>query len=191
VRPVAVLGGDPRHQPGQPVRRQQQVQRARGAQRVPRTDRLADPLGIEPRGPERALRIAVDRFQHALAVALEQQLPAPHPDVLDAPQVRHQRGLARGRDRHGGGDLDLHPEALVVLPDARDPHPLALLEVRDRPDQRDVVAIPVGIDHGEAGVVAEPAPPADQDLVLERSAGRAVDHRGERSRWSGHRLHRS
>ena len=41
VRALAVVLGDPRHEPGEPVRREQQVQLARGAQGVPRLDRLA------------------------------------------------------------------------------------------------------------------------------------------------------
>jgi hypothetical protein len=73
-------------------------------------------------------------------------------------------------------DLDLQPVAPVVLPDPGDPHALALLEVRDRPDQDDLVPVAVAVEHGEAGLVARPAPAHDQHLVLERGAWGAFDH---------------
>ena len=72
VRAVAVLGRDPRHEPGQPVRREQQVQRARGAQPVPGPDRLVDPFRTQSDRPERPPRVGVDRPQHVVAVALQQ-----------------------------------------------------------------------------------------------------------------------
>ena len=61
VRPLAhhavpaagVVLLDPRHQPGEPVRRQQQVQRARGAQLVPGAHRLAGAPRAQPDRAER------------------------------------------------------------------------------------------------------------------------------------------
>ena len=176
VRAVAVLGRDPRHQPGEPVRREQEVQRAGGAQAVPRADRLVGPLRVQPRGPERARRVLVDREQHVVAVALQQPRRPPDADVLDAPQVGDQRLVARGRHRLGDPHLDLQAEALVVGPHALDPHPLALLEVRERPDEHDVVALAIGVDDGEAGVLGREAQPPHHHLVRERRPGLAVDH---------------
>ena len=94
----------------------------------------------------------------------------------DALEVGEQRRLAAGRERLGGRDLDLQPVAAVVLPLAADADPLALLEVADRPDEHDLVAGALRVDDREARLVARPAAPSDQDLVLERRAGDALDH---------------
>ena len=101
----------------------------------------------------------------------------PAPDVPDPLEVGEQRGVARRREWLGGRDLDLQPVAPVVLPEAVDADPLALLEVGDRSDEHDLVAGAVGVDDREARLVARPAEPPDDDLVLERRAGDALDHR--------------
>ena len=44
------------------------------------------------------------------------------------------------------------------------------------PDEHDLVAVAVGVDDREARLVARPAAPPDEDLVLERRAGDALDH---------------
>ena len=58
------------------VRRQQQVQRAGGAQLVPGVHRLADAARAQPDRAERGVRVAVDRLQHVLAVGAQQLLGA-------------------------------------------------------------------------------------------------------------------
>jgi hypothetical protein len=167
---------DARDQPREPVRREQEVQRAARAQLVPRLDRLIDAPRAETEAAEGRARILVDDLEHALAVEVQEPLGAPAADVADPLEVDEQRGLARRRERLGGGDLDLEPVAAVVLPLPADADPLALLEVGDRPDEHDLVAVAVGVDDREAGLVARPAAPPDEDLVLERRAGNALDH---------------
>ena len=148
---------DARDQPGEAVRCEQEVQRPARAELVPGLDRLGDPPRAEAQAAEGGLRVAVDDLEHVLAVELEQPLGSPAADVPDALQIDEQRGLAGGRERLGGRDLDLQPVALVVLPLAADPDPLALLEVGDGPDERDLVAVAVGVDDREARLVARPA----------------------------------
>ena len=131
---------------------------------------------LRPRRRKAALRVAVDDLEYVLAVELEKPLGSPAADVADPLEVDEQRGLAGGRERLGGRDLDLQAVALVVLPLAADADPLALLEVGDRPDEHDLVAGAVGVDDREARLVARPAAPPDEDLVLERRAGDALDH---------------
>ena len=167
VRPLAVLGGDPRDEPGESVRREQQVQGARGAQRVPGLGGLAVARRLQADAAEREPRVLVDHVEHVLAVAIEQLGGAGRADVADALQIRHQRLVARRRDGLGQRDLDLRPVALVVVPDAADLHVLAFLQVRERADQHELVAAAVGIDHREAGLLAGEADAADDDLVLE------------------------
>ena len=155
ARPVVLL--DARDEPGEAVRREQEVQRSARAQLVPGLDRLGDPPRAEAEAAEGGLRVAVDDLEHVVAVEVEQPLGSPAADVPDALEVDEQRGLAGGRERLGGRDLDLQPVALVVLPLAADADPLALLEVGDRPDERDLVAVAVGVDDREARLVARPA----------------------------------
>ena len=176
MRSWAVVLLDAGDEPGEAVWGEQEVQGAARAEFVPGLDRFSDPARAEPHAAERGLRIAVDDLEHVLAVELEQALGSPSADVTDALQIHEQRGLARGRERLGGGDLDLQPVALVVLPLAADPDPLALLEVGDRPDERDLVAVPLGVDDREARLVARPATPPDQDLILKGCTGDALDH---------------
>ena len=176
ARTIPVLLRDPRHQPRQPVGREQQVQRAGGAQPVPRADRLVDALRVQPGLAERGARVVVDRLEHAVPVALEQSSRPAAADVLDALEIRDQRELARRCDGLGEADLDLHAEALVVVPGAGDADPLALLQVRERPDQHHVVALTVGVDDREARVLTRPAQAPDHDLVVELGSWLAVDH---------------
>ena len=177
VRLVAVLLLDPRHEPGEPVRREQQVQRAGGPQGVPRPDRLVGPPRVEPRPPERAARVMVDHREDLLAVAVEQLLRAAGADVADALEVGEQRGVARRRQRLGLADAHLEAEAPVLLPGPAHADALARLEVRERADEDELVAVAVGVDDGEAGLVAGPAEADDRDLGLEGRAGRALDDR--------------
>src|SRR3954451_17163423 len=117
---------------------------------------------------------------------VEEPLGSRAADVPDPLEVDEQRGLASGRERLGGGDLDLQPVAAVVLPLTADPDPFPLLEVGNRPDERDLVAFPVGVDDREPGLIAGPAASADEDLILERRAGGALAHRVRsqpHSRW--------
>jgi hypothetical protein len=172
----AVVLLDARDQPREAVRGEEEVQGAAGAELVPGLDRLGDPPRAEPHAAEGGLRVAVDDLEHVLAVELEQALGSPASDVPDALQIHEQRGLAGRRERLGGSDLHLQPVALVVLPLAADTDPLALLEVGDRAHERDLVAVAVGVDDREAGVVARPATAPDQDLVLEPRARDAFDH---------------
>jgi hypothetical protein len=109
-------------------------------------------------------------------VALEQPGGAREPDVAHAPQVGEQGGVAGRGERLRHRHLDLQPEAPVVLPDAGHPGALALLQVRERPDQHDLVAVAVRVEHGEAGLLARPAAAADDHLVLERCSRGALDH---------------
>jgi hypothetical protein len=185
VRALAVVLGDPGHEPREPVRREQQVQRPAGAQLVPRLHRLVRALRVEAERAERAARVVVDRVEDAVAVAVQQLRRAAGAHVLDALEVREERGVARRRERLRRRDLDLHPEAAVVLPHAGDAHALALLEVRDQPDQDELVAVALGIDDGEAGLLARVAPSPDRDLALERAAGHALDHRHDDPRRRG------
>jgi hypothetical protein len=184
LRAVAVVARDAGDEPGEPVRREQEVERSGRAQPVPRPDRLVCAARAEPGGAECRVRVAVDRVQDAVAVAQQQPLGAARADVLDPPEVRGQGRVAGGRERLGAGDLDLQPEPPVVLPDAGDPHALPLLQVRDRPDQHELVSVAVGVDHGEARLVARPPPAADEHLALEGGAGRPLDH-GGRERIAG------
>ena len=177
MRALAVLLGDPRDEPGEPVRRELEVQRAARPQPVPGADRLVRSLRVQPDGAERAVRVGVDRLQHVRAVARQQLLRAAVAHVLDALEVGEQRGVARRGERLGGRDADLHPEAPVVLPGAADPRALALLEMGDRADQHELVAVALGVEHREAAVLAGEPDPPDRDLALERRAGRALDHR--------------
>ena len=177
MRALAVLLGDPRDEPGEPVRRELEVQRAARPQPVPGADRLVRAPRVQPDGAERAVRVGVDRLQHVRAVARQQLLRAAVAHVLDALEVGEQRGVARRGERLGGRDADLHPEAPVVLPGAADPRALALLEMGDRADQHELVAVALGVEHGEAAVLAGEPDPPDRDLALERRAGRALDHR--------------
>ena len=176
ARAVVVL--DAGDQPGEAVRREQEVQCPARAQLVPGLDRLADSSRAEAEAAERGARVAVDDLEHVLAVEVEQPLGSPAADVPHALEVDEQRGLARGRERLGCRDLDLQPVAAVVLPLAADADPLALLEVGERPHQRDLVAVAVGLDDREPRLVARPAEAPDEDLVLERRAGGALDHLG-------------
>jgi hypothetical protein len=70
----------------------------------------------------------------------------------------------------------------VVLPLAADSDALALLEVGDGANERDLVAVAVGVEDREARLVACPAAPADEDLVLERRARCALDQLHSRDR---------
>jgi hypothetical protein len=49
--------------------------------------------------------------------------------------------------------------------------------VRDRPHEHDLVAVVLGVDHREAGLLAEPAAAADEDLAVEGGTWRGIEHR--------------
>ena len=134
-------------------------------------------FGFSPMARNARVRVGVDQLEHVGAVPVE-QLPRPAgADVLDALEVREQRRVAGRGDRLGRRDADLHAEAAVVLPGAADPRALALLQVGDRPDEDDVVAVALGVEHGEAAVLAGEADPPDDHFALERRTRRALDHR--------------
>ena len=152
------------------MRREQQVQRAGGAQLVPGLHGLARAAGAQADRAERGLGVAVDRRQHVLAVVAQQLIGARAAHVPDAPEVGAERGLAGGRDRLGARHLDLRPVALVVLPGAADPYALALLEVGERPDEHDLVPVVLGVEHGPAALRVREALEPDQDLGRERSS---------------------
>ena len=191
---VAVVLGDPRDEPGEPVRREQQVQRAGRAQAVPRArpPRSCASGSARPRGTPRAGRASI-ASSTLLAVALEQRAARAGADVLDALEVGEQRGVAGRRERLGRRDLDLHPEAPVVLPDAARSAtrsrssrwasgPTRTISSPSRSASR--TAKPV------SSLAGEPHPP-DDDLVLERRAGRALDHSGRTRRLAPPRSVRS
>ncbi len=102
---------------------------------------------------ERRLRVPVDRVEHAGgAVALDQRGGALGADVLDPAQVGDQRlGVGR-RQRPRLGDLDLQPVAAVVDPGPDDVRALALLEVDQRADEHDRLAVGAA-----ASTTAQPA----------------------------------
>src|SRR6185436_9372461 len=112
-----------------------------------------DPPGAEAEAAEGEARVAVDHVKDVLAVEVEQPLGSRAADVPDALEVDEECGVARGRERLGGRDLDLEAVAAVVLPLAADADPLALLEVGDRSDERDLVAVSVGVEDREARLV--------------------------------------
>ena len=178
VRARAVVGVDARHEPGQPVGREQQVQAARGAQRVPRRRRRGRLAGAQAGLLERPARIGVDDVEHALAVHLVQAGGADAADPLDPLQVGDQRGRPARGDGLGPLHTHLQPEAPVVLPAAGDRHALARLQVAQVADEDDVVAVAVGLHDGEAGVGRGEADAVDGDLVLEARTGLAVRHVG-------------
>ena len=177
VRAVAVLLVDARHEPGEPVRREQQVQRARRAQRVPR----ARPPRPAPRVQARRRGSAARGSRSiasstCLAVARRAASARAGADVADALEVGEQRGVARGRQRLGGAHADLEPEAPVLLPGPLDPHPLARLEMGERADEDDLVPVAIGVEHREARLLARPAHARDHHLAAERRAGDPLDH---------------
>ncbi len=126
--------------------------------------------GFSPNERNAARRVAVDHVQDVVAVPRDQPRRPRGADVLDAPQVRRQR-RARRRDRLGDRHVHLQPVAPVLLPHAAHHRALARLQVPDRPDQHDLVPVPVGVEHAEAGVLAGEPAAADDDLTLECGAG--------------------
>ena len=170
VRRVAVVLVHAPDEPRQPVRREQQVQLARRPQPVPRLRGLARALRREPQPGECAARIGVDRVEHTLLpVALEQLRRPRGPDVLDPPQVRRQRRLAGGRERPRVAHLDLRAEARIVDPRALDRHALALLHVRQRADEHDLVAVVLAVEHREPALGVREAPATYDHLGTERA----------------------
>ena len=106
--------------------------------------------GLSPRRRNASPGSSSIVVEHVIAVLVQQLRRARAADVADALEVGQQRLLARRRDRLRDLDLDLRPEALVVLPDAGDADVLALLEVGERPDEHDVVAVAgLGVDDRE------------------------------------------
>ncbi len=182
VRGRAVVLGDPRDEPREAVGRQQQVQRAGRAQGVPRRDGLAGLARVEAGGLERGAGVGIDHVEHVVPVGVEQPLGALAADVAHAFEVGAQRRPAGRRERLRRLDLDLHAEALVVLPDAADRDALARLQVTDQPDQDDLVAVTVGLDDAEACLLGREAHALDRDRVLETGAGFALHTPNSRGR---------
>ena len=75
ARAVVLL--DARDQPGEAVRREQEVQGSARAQPVPGLDRLGDAARAEAEPAEGGARVAVDDVEHVLAVEVEQPLGSP------------------------------------------------------------------------------------------------------------------
>ena len=188
VRAVAVLVGDPRDEPRQPVRREQQVQRAGGAQRVPglRIASLAR-CGFRPTRRNASPGSSSIDVQHVVAVASPAAAPrGTPPTCLTRLQVGEQRLLAAtAGSARASVTLTCRPKRLssCQTPAIRDA--LALLEVR-RAARRARSRRPsrLGVDDREAGVVAREAQAADDDLVLERRARGSLDHLHDRI-WVG------
>jgi hypothetical protein len=116
-------------------------------------------------------RIAVDDLEHLVAMACQQPLGAARADVLDRAQQRDQRIRAGGADLQVL-DVELAPEARMLAPRALDLDGVALVQVRDRTRERDLLAVIAdGGQHREAAIVR--APTHRDDLSGE---GRGLRH---------------
>jgi len=138
-------------------------EQAHGAQRaliLPRADRRADPRLADARHlAQRAVGIAVDGGQDLLgAVALEQPLRSARPDVLDRAQVGEQGRLARGLLDPGALGHEAPAVARMALPAALHGDRLALVDVVERADEDDLLAVLA--DPGQHGEGAVGRPPA-------------------------------
>ena len=96
---VAELGVNRRHEVGETVRRQEQVQLARHAQTLPAAQRPRDRALTHPREPQSRPRIEVDGGDHPLgAVGLDQPSGPALPDSRHAAQIGQDgRLLGRGQ----------------------------------------------------------------------------------------------
>ena len=141
---------------------EEEPHRPLGALRLPRRD--GGPQAHRPDARHLAqapARVAVELGQDALgAVALDEPRRAARADVLDARQVRLERRDARRLLQPDPVGRELAPVARVLAPGALDQDGLARLDVRERPGDRDLVAL-VG-DAGEHGEVLAVGPPADR-----------------------------
>ena len=153
---------------------EKQPQLAQLALVAPRLHGADEAARADPRDrPEDLLGVAVDRRQHlAGAEALDEPHGGERPDVLDALQVRADRVVADGLLHPHARGLKLPAVTRMALPAAVDGDRLALVDVRQRPDDHDVVAV-VGarVEHGEVAVGHAPAHARDLDGQL---AGRDV-----------------
>ena len=173
ARSVAVLLVEPRHEPGQPVRRQQQVQRAGRAQRVPRLrpprSRAAGSAPTRGTPPRGSRSIA---SEHVVAVPRRSAAPrAPAPTCLTRRRYAAS-AVARRRERLGRRDRDLQPVAPVLLPHAARPRRARAARggrssrpARSRPRPRSASSTPKPVSS-----LANRAA-ADDDLALECGAG--------------------
>ena len=99
---------------------EQQVQRAGGAQPVPGLDRLVRAPRVQPGGAERA-RAGRGRSRRARRRrgASSSRAARPAPTCLTRSRYAVSAASPAGASGSARRDLDLHPEAPVVLPDAR------------------------------------------------------------------------
>ena len=125
-------------------------------------ERTAAPIRARPMPGhlvQRALGIAVDGGEDLLgAVALEQPRRAARPDVLDRSQVGEQRLLAGGLLDARALGHEAPAVARMALPAALHGDRLALVDVVQRADEHDLLALLA--DPGQHGEGAVGRPPA-------------------------------
>ena len=150
---------------------EEQPQLAQLALVAPRRDGGAEaPRADAGDRAQHALGIAVDRIEDLVgAVALDEPDRRERPDVLDRLEVRADRVLADRLLHAHVRDLKLPAVAGVTPPAAGDGDRLALVDVPERPDEHDVVAVAAdGVEHGEVAVGDAPAHPRDVGGQLAR-----------------------
>ena len=146
------------HRRGHAVLLEEQPHRAQRALVLPRAHRRADPRAPDARHlAQRALGVAVDGGQHLLgAVALEQPRRPARPDVLDRAQVGEQRLLAGGLLDPGALGHEPPAVARVALPAALHGDRLALVDVVQRADEHDLLALVADPGQHREGAVGRP-----------------------------------
>ena len=123
-------------------------------------ERTAAPIRARPDArhlAQGAVGVAVDGGQDLLgAVALEQPLRPARPDVLDRAQVGEQRRLAGGLLDAGALGHEAPAVARMALPAALDGDRLALVDVVERADEHDLLALLADPGQHREGAVGRP-----------------------------------
>lgn len=169
MRGVSVFGVDPPHEVREPVWREQQMKLPGDTQLVPGVRRLLRPAPTQANSGERGFGIAIDRVEHGVgAEALDQRHGALAPDVLYATQIRDECLGIRRRQWPRLRDLHLEAISAVVDPSADHARALALLQMHQRSDEHDLIAVLVGcVEHRPAGLLAHEACAPYRDLAIE------------------------
>ena len=139
-RALAEAGVDRRRQVRQPVRRELHVQVADRAGGVPGLGRRGGLRRADPaEAGEDALGVGADRPQHPLPVLVDEPLRPRRADVAQRGQVGDPPRPVGGVERQRPARLQLAAVARVGLPVAADFGPVALVQVRDRADEREAL----------------------------------------------------